>query len=137
MSIDTNVATSDSTNGWVMGGERKENGYRDREYLLKKTRDGSSFEPFPSLPERYGRAICLETLDNGGDIFAASDIYDGNIYIFRHTNSTTAMSTTTTTSPVTTTNPGNLGTSAWERQPGVPMDTDDQSKLHNYKTREK
>ena len=132
MSIDTNVATSDSTHGWVMGGMRKENGYREN--LLKKTRDGSSFEPFPSLPDA-GRAICLETLDNGGDIFAAS--VDSNIYIFRHTNSTTAMSTTTTTSPVTTTNPGNLGTSAWERQPGVPMDTDDQSKLHNYKTREK
>ena len=63
---------------------------------------GMSFEPFPSLPDgRASAASCLETLDNGGDIFAQVKEWDSGrnlnrTYIFRANSST------------------------WERQPDRP-----------------
>lgn len=69
-----------------------------REGYWQKTNDGRTFETFPSLPEAEG-VLCLETLHNGGDIFAMEHIqdeYENRVYIFRTDSST------------------------WERQPDMP-----------------
>lgn len=100
------ASTYDSVHGWVIGGRTVE--YEDvdnREYLLEKTKDGRSFEPFPSLPDDftiYGAmsmsgVTCLETLNNGGDIFVTGSGRN-TTYIFR------------------------TNTSTWERQPDVPRE---------------
>ena len=94
------TTTYDSTHGWIMGGWNTSD-YDNREYLLEKTRDGKSFETFPSLPEgllsswRWSKPRCLEALDNGGDIFALGS--ENQSYIFRADSST------------------------WERQPDAPF----------------
>ena len=95
------TTTYDSTHGWIMGGWNSSYNGNDREYLLEKTRDGKSFETFPSLPEgllsswRWSKPRCLEALDNGGDIFALGS--RNQSYIFRADSST------------------------WERQPDAPF----------------
>ena len=94
-------ATYDSTHGWVMGGwSTFEDDGGERQHLLEKTKDGKTFEPFPSLPDEG--ASCLETLDNGGDIFATgSGSASNRAYIFRSS------------------------ISAWKRQPDVPEPVSD------------
>ena len=97
---DFGASTYDSVHGWVMGGRTVEyDDVYDREYLVEKTKDGSSFEPFPSLPDdftTYG-FTCLEALNNGGDIFVTGSGRN-TTYIFR------------------------TNTSTWERQPDVPRE---------------
>ena len=103
------ASTYDSTHGLVMGGFNTSADFAYDVYLMEKTKDGRSFEPLPSLPEGVGSVICLETLNNGGDIFAlvSKEVdtgytgYDSNTtFIFRANSST------------------------WERQPDMPATTD-------------
>ena len=102
------VATYDSTHGLVMGGEDIYEliGGRWEEvpHKWQKTHDGITFEDFPPLYNVEG-AACLQTLDNGGDIFAAGigsprvTSTRGAAYIFRSNSST------------------------WEQQPDVGCDS--------------
>ena len=92
MRTDVGGSTYDSFHGWVIWGNNN---------FLEKTKDGRLFEPFPYPPENlthYTRT-CLESLNNGGDIFTTMKglpYYNPPTYIFR------------------------MNSSAWERQPNSP-----------------
>ena len=75
------AATFDSTYGWLMtawtsdSGYNYNYGYEQDEEAMKYTTNGRSFREFPALnytiDTSYSTIVdCLETLDNGGDIFA-------------------------------------------------------------------
>ena len=96
------VATYDSTYGWLMSGVISDSyGMGEDDEVLTYSKDGKSFGTFP-VPWTDGKTRCLQTLDNGGDIFVlAEDINEysedlNDTYIFRSSNST------------------------WEPQPGLP-----------------
>ena len=105
----TNISTSSSSNygttydlthGWLMWVHMGPRTWSDdTQEVLQYTKDGQTFGTFPVpwwVKGVDGR--CLETLDNGGDIFMAGR---ASAYIFRNNDST------------------------WERQPEVPdMDYD-------------
>ena len=84
------------THGWLMWVNKWSwDGYwPSTAAALKYTKDGKTFGTFP-VPRwvEGGEGECLETLDNGGDIFMAGRT---SAYIYRNTDST------------------------WERQPEVP-----------------
>ena len=92
-------STYDLTHGWLMWGMElyKQYGYMypdtDTSELLY-TKDGKTFGtiPLPSWVREGAQGKCLQTLDNGGDIFLAGNLS----YIFRNTDS------------------------SWERQPDWP-----------------
>ena len=95
------VATYDSTYGWLMSGVISDSyGMESGDEVLTFSKDGKSFGTFP-VPWSDGKTRCLQTLDNGGDIFvlAGRSWYNEDMndtYIFRSSNST------------------------WEPQPGLP-----------------
>ena len=99
--------TYDSTKGWFLMGRRTK--YITSGKLLINTRDGVSFESvssfeFPTHHPHYGPTACLETLDNGGDLFGIGKTggwghADNATFIFRSSSST------------------------WERQADVPGTT--------------
>ena len=72
------ASTYDSTHGWLMWKEP------DFAYdgVVQFTKDGKSFGTFP-VPEwaKEVEVRCLESLDNGGDLFMAGS---EKTYIFRH-----------------------------------------------------
>ena len=91
----TQGSTYDSTHGWVIAGwsidpittttydYHNEGDDENTHFLMEKTMDGKYFEPFPSLPDEG--AACLETLDNGGDIFATGTGQSAHrAYIFKN-----------------------------------------------------
>ena len=90
-------------------------GWEDRDdanFLVEKTKDGRLFEAFPYPPENitYSVHVCLESLNNGGDIFTTTSGFRNNknpaTYIFR------------------------MNSSAWERQPDLPDVLYDSKFLH-------
>ena len=86
------ASTYDSTHGWLMW-EKMHDSDGDRE-MAQYSRNGRSFGTFPVPWWVKGVEVqCLETLDNGGDIFVAGT---ESVYIYRHADST------------------------WEKQPDVP-----------------
>ena len=80
-------STYDTVQGWVIWGEIKEHYMDGGEFLVEKTNDGRHFEPFPSMPRNftsYG-IVCMESLNNGGDIFAIEDGWrEGKTHILTH-----------------------------------------------------
>ena len=88
--------TYDSTKGWFLMGRRTK--YITSGKLLINTRDGVSFESvssfeFPTHHPHYGPTACLETLDNGGDLFGIGKTggwghADNATFIFRSSSST-------------------------------------------------
>ena len=104
------LTTVDTTHGWVISRWNVTSRYK-KEYVLEKTNNGGrSFEPLPSLPVYlseehsyydYTPQPCLESLNNGGDIFstifASVDMYRGyqGAFIYR------------------------ASSSSWERQPDI------------------
>ena len=93
------AATFDSTYGWLMTASTSDSDYDNNFYdsneqdveALKYTKNGRSFGELPAL--NYTRVGCLETLDNGGDIFAITTSNDGSdrsgdIFIFNGNTST-------------------------------------------------
>ena len=90
------ASTYDSTHGWLMWEKMSDSG--DRE-VAQYSKDSKSFGTFPVPWWVKGVDVqCLETLDNGGDIFVAGS---ESVYIYRHADST------------------------WEKQPDVPEEVDE------------
>ena len=104
--IANGASTYDSTHGLVMGGRNASNSLSNV-YLLEKTKDGRSFDPLPSFPEGVGSVICLEALNNGGDIFAQVQVVEEHDWY-------TGQNLTNTTYIF------RANSSTWERQPDMP-----------------
>ena len=103
MSTNSNYgSTYDLAHGWLIWGNEKSWGNS----TLKYTKDGQNFETFP-IPSWAWRVEgqCIQTLDNGGDIFMAGS---PSAFIFRNTNST------------------------WERQTDVPLPNSFYSEVYAY-----
>ena len=94
-------STYDSVQGWLIWGRNASSPYDYEEsdvFSLETTKDGRLFEPFPSPPDNLtsNGKVYLESLNNGGDIFAMGSEKE-ETYIFRKNSST------------------------WERQPDLPL----------------
>lgn len=89
-------STYDSVQGWLIWGRIfRSSGswdydmYDERDvFSLETTKDGRLFEPFPSPPDNltYDGKVYLESLNNGGDIFAMGSGKE-ETYIFRKNSS--------------------------------------------------
>ena len=79
-SANYSATTYDQTHGWLMWKSEEE------EEVLQYTRDGEAFGTFPVPEWAKGLEVrCLESLNNGGDIFMAGR---NSTYIYRHNDST-------------------------------------------------
>ena len=87
-------STYDSVQGWLIWGSWEDVDYDERPwrregFSLETTKDGRLFEPFPSPPDNLtsNGKVYLESLNNGGDIFAMGSGKE-ETYIFRENSST-------------------------------------------------
>ena len=87
-------STYDSVQGWLIWGRNASLSPYDYEendvFSLQATKDGRLFEPFPSPPDNLTSTsngkVYLESLNNGGDIFAMGSGKE-ETYIFRKNSS--------------------------------------------------